>query len=130
MPTGGYALVNVTGATADTLPNVGFNFNADDVLWNLYGVSNITMGSFSGSILAPTASVNFSSGNLNGTLVALNLSGGGELHNYSFDHTITTTPTGGGSQGAVVPLPPAAYEGALLLLALPVAKRLKRKLAH
>ena len=52
-----------------------------------------------------------------------------EIHNYAFDHTITTTTTGGGSQVASVPLPLAAYEGALLLLALPIAKRVKRKLA-
>ena len=97
LSTDGYALVNVTGATADTLPNVGFNFDASDVLRNFYGVNNISMQSFAGSILAPTASINFSSGNLNGTLVALNLAGGGELHNNTFNHTITT-PTGGGSQ--------------------------------
>jgi choice-of-anchor A domain-containing protein len=126
IPSGAFAIVNVTGSTSVSLPNVGLNFNSADVLWNLSGVTTLSMSSFDGSILAPSANVTFNSGALNGTLVANSLSGGGQLNEDLFQHTVLTP-----SFGPTVPLP-ASVEGGLVLLAgmgIVGAYRRRRKIA-
>ncbi|HEY1686979.1 MAG TPA: choice-of-anchor A family protein [Tepidisphaeraceae bacterium] len=129
IPSNGFAIVNVTGATSVTLPNVGFWLNSADVLWNLYDFSSITMGSFDGSILAPSAAVSFPSGDLNGTLVAASLDdtvngGSGELHNVPFTYNI---PVLTGAPPTTVPLPPSVIAGGALLGILGLVKLRKRR---
>lgn len=111
LPAGAFAVVNilpVAGSTTISLPNVGFTYDATAVLWNLPDFTKITMSSFKGSILAPNAAVKFSSGNLDGTLVASSLSGGGELHNYTFTHDFTLLPPDDGGDNNPSTTPPAA----------------------
>jgi len=87
-PAGSKVLVNVSGdamefsAMGMTLTGVA----REDVLFNLFEATDLTIRwiSLQGSVLAPFASVLFEAGNLEGTLVAYELQGGGELHNYPF----------------------------------------------
>ena len=91
-PAGSKVLVNVSGSSMEfsamgmTLLGVG----REDVLFNLYEATDVTVRwiSFQGSMLAPFAAVEFYDGNLEGTLVAYELEGGGELHDYTFDGEI------------------------------------------
>jgi choice-of-anchor A domain-containing protein/MYXO-CTERM domain-containing protein len=128
IPSDGFAIVNVTGSSTVSLPNVGFNFNSSNVLWNLSGVSTLNMTSFNGSILAPTANVDFAYNVLNGTLVANSLSSGGELHNVPSNHTQIVPSF---SPGSTVPLPNSAQAGLVLLGILGVGGwRHRRRNAH
>jgi len=52
-----------------------------------------------GSILAPKANVNFSSGQMNGQLVAKSFTGGGELHNYGFNNQVVVSAPEVGETG-------------------------------
>ncbi|HWB54948.1 MAG TPA: choice-of-anchor A family protein [Tepidisphaeraceae bacterium] len=121
IPSGAYALINITGSTSVTLPNVGFTFDANNVLWNLSGVNSLTMTSFSGSVLAPGADVSTSYGQFDGTLVAKSFTGNTELHNYSFNHDIPTSSPG----ISTVPLPASAYAGLALLAGLGIYRRVR-----
>jgi choice-of-anchor A domain-containing protein len=113
IPSDAFAIVNVIGSTSVSLPNVGFNFNSTDVLWNLSGVTTLSMASFNGSILAPSANVSFNNGALNGTLVANCLTGSGQLNDVLFNHTVSQPNLGPST--STVPLP-ASVEGGLVLL--------------
>lgn len=79
-------LINVFGGIA-TAQNFGFTLNgvtANNVLFNFVNAGSLSISSvgIQGSILAPTASVSFVNGNINGTMVAANLTGNGEFHNF------------------------------------------------
>lgn len=95
-PAGSTVLVNVTGTTSG-MQNMGLNFqdlNGDgtglvgrqNVIYNFNQATSLTLGGVSvqGSILAPNATVNFNNGNIEGQLIAGNLIGSGEAHNYLF----------------------------------------------
>ncbi len=62
------------------------NTDKQHVLYNFYEATKITIAGISvqGSILAPLATVDFTNGNVEGTLIANNVSGQGEYHNYKF----------------------------------------------
>ncbi len=82
-PAGATVLINVSGTTVN-LQNLGISIqgtNQSDVLWNFYQATtvNISGVGVQGSILAPLAQVNFNNGSLNGTLIADNLCGNGQL---------------------------------------------------
>ena len=72
-----------------TVPN-SVNFQnptsyANNLLWNVTDVSSLSFtNEFAGTVLAPAATVTTSSP-IDGTLVALNFNGTGELHDNSFD---------------------------------------------
>jgi choice-of-anchor A domain-containing protein len=75
-------LVNING-TADRMQNFGFSINGTDrthILYNFYQATSLTLSGIGveGSVLAPNAAVTFNSGQLNGTLVAASLTGGGQ----------------------------------------------------
>src|SRR5262245_7055737 len=83
-PAGSTVLVNVSG-TSDRLENMGMSVAGTDrqhVLFNFYEATSLQVAGISvqGSVLAPGADVRFDNGNLEGTLVARSLSGGGEFH--------------------------------------------------
>ncbi|HUB11752.1 MAG TPA: collagen-binding domain-containing protein [Acetobacteraceae bacterium] len=68
---------------------------ADSVLWNLTDVSSLSFtNAFGGSVLAPIASVT-NTGPINGDLIALKFSGGGELHDYPFTGPLPTPEPSG-----------------------------------
>jgi choice-of-anchor A domain-containing protein len=95
-PAGSTVLVNVTGTT-DVMQYMGMNFqdlnndgsglaSRQNVIYNFYEATSLTLRGIGvqGSILAPKATVDFSNGNIDGQLIAGNLIGSGEAHNYLF----------------------------------------------
>ena len=87
-PSGSTVVIDVDG-TADQMKNFGFTYNGIDrqhVLFNFSKASTLDLSGIGiqGSILAPTAAVNFSNGNIDGTLAVGSVTGGGESHNYQF----------------------------------------------
>jgi choice-of-anchor A domain-containing protein/uncharacterized repeat protein (TIGR01451 family) len=85
-PTGATVLVNVSGAT-DQIQNFGITVSGTDrqhVLYNFASATTLQIQAISvqGSVLAPQAAVAFNNGNIQGTLVAQSLTGGGELQYY------------------------------------------------
>lgn len=81
VPGGSTALVNVDGASV-TMQSFGFSLqgaSAARLLFNLHEATSLTMQGIgvAGSLLAPRADVQFSNGNLRGTLIAASLQGGG-----------------------------------------------------
>lgn len=88
IPTGAAAIINVDAKSAD-FANMGIDSTAPPelLLWNFSNAASLRISGISvtGSVLAPYADVSFSSGNLNGTLVARSLSGNGELHYRPLD---------------------------------------------
>jgi choice-of-anchor A domain-containing protein/uncharacterized repeat protein (TIGR01451 family) len=85
-PAGATVLVNVPG-TAAQMQYFGMTVSGTDrqhVLFNFPDAMSLTIAGISvqGSVLAPGASVTFSNGNLEGTLVASTLTGSGEFHSF------------------------------------------------
>ncbi|WAC19484.1 choice-of-anchor A family protein [Luteolibacter sp. SL250] len=66
------------------------NTDKQRVLYNFYEATALTIAGISvqGSVLAPLANVTFSNGNVEGTLIANNVTGQGEYHNYKFQGTL------------------------------------------
>eukprot|EP01095_Lingulamoeba_sp_RSL-Kostka_P012750 TRINITY_DN508_c0_g1_i1.p1 TRINITY_DN508_c0_g1~~TRINITY_DN508_c0_g1_i1.p1 ORF type:complete len:537 (-),score=185.18 TRINITY_DN508_c0_g1_i1:194-1804(-) len=84
VPEGSFVIINV-GGFKNTFTNLQMFLNGtpfDHILWNLYRTRTLTIDSvgIAGSILAPMADVNFTNGNLDGTLIAKSLQGDGEVH--------------------------------------------------
>ena len=85
-PAGSTVLVNVSG-TSGSVKNFAFTLAGVDkqhVLFNFAQYTSLTIASVgvAGSVLAPRAAVTFTSGSIDGTLVAKSLTGGGELHHF------------------------------------------------
>lgn len=77
---------------------------ASKVLWNFIDATSLSFpNEFGGTVLSPYASVT-NSGPIDGTLVAEQYTGRGELHSYPFSGSITTTGSGS-SSGSPVPEP-------------------------
>jgi choice-of-anchor A domain-containing protein len=79
--------VNVTG---DFTQPSSSNFNGpaqQDVIFNFENATNVSVKQCETSILAPHATVSNSSP-IEGSLFADNFTGGGELHNYTYDGTL------------------------------------------
>ncbi len=84
VPSGATALVNVTGTTA-RVADMGFDLGEADaghVLYTFADATDLTLSGVGveGSILAPRASVSFTSGVITGTLVAGTLNGPGQAN--------------------------------------------------
>lgn len=103
-PANSTVVINIGGQNIN-FNNLGISFvdqNKDGsgitdrshVLYNFYEATSLSIGGISvqGSILAPLADVNFSNGNVEGTLVSKSLVGGGEFHNYAFNGTLVAVP--------------------------------------
>jgi len=87
-PAGSTVVLNVDGSPA-FFDNMMINLNGvteHKVLYNFHNATNLTISSIGvrGSLLAPRADVNFS-GNIDGTLIAKNLTGPGESHLFLFN---------------------------------------------
>ena len=89
-------LVNISG-TDVSMMNMGFEVQGGmcrgaggtmchNVLFNFYEAETLTLDGIGvqGSVLAPHASLSFSSGNIDGQVIVYNLTGGGEFHPYYF----------------------------------------------
>jgi len=83
-PAGSTVIVNING-TADGMQNFGINVNGTDrqhVIYNFYQATGLTLGGIGvqGSILAPWAAINFTSGQINGNLIGASLTGNGQTN--------------------------------------------------
>jgi choice-of-anchor A domain-containing protein len=82
-PKGATVIVNVDGIL-DSLQNVGFSGNTDssEILYNFYQATSLTLSGIGvdGSVVAPLATVDFSNGQINGSLIADNFMGDGQLN--------------------------------------------------
>jgi choice-of-anchor A domain-containing protein len=123
-PTG--LILNVAG---DNLTFNGGTFNPgsltdQSVLFNFSNATNLNLTSlaFEGSLLAPLATVNFTGGNIDGTLIANNYYGSGELHEAPFTLTLPAYKLGG---AAATPEPTslALLAGGFTILAVAARRR-------
>jgi choice-of-anchor A domain-containing protein len=101
------AVVNVTGNF--TAPGDA-NFNAPalrNVIFNFEDATEVDVGNWEASILAPDAEVDITGGgHIEGSLFADSFEGGGELHNYTFTATLPSPPSPPTSS---VPEPPTLW---------------------
>lgn len=93
-PTG--LILNVSG---DNLTFNGGTFslgplNQHNVLFNFTNATNLSLKAlaFEGSLLAPLANVSFTSGNIEGALIADNFTGSGEFHEFAFTTALPPFP--------------------------------------
>ena len=137
----GINIVNAAGVTpTGVVINVAgdnLNFNSGtynlgsltdgQVLFNFGNATNLSLGSlgFDGTLLAPLATVNFTSGNLNGALIANNYYGNGELHSDPFTDALPTyVGTGGTTVATPEPGTVALFGTGLIVLALASRRRM------
>lgn len=122
-------ILNILGDSV-RFNNMGLNLNGVDktkVLFNFVNATQIQASgfSFSGSVLAPTANLNFSNGNLEGNLIAQSVSGSGEFHNYRYAGelpiSVGQTPAPVPAPVAVVPIPAPAAPAPVAPIPAPVA---------
>jgi len=66
------------------------NTDKQKVLYNFYEATTLTIAGITvqGSVLAPLANVSFTNGNVEGTLIANNVTGNGEYHDFKFQGTL------------------------------------------
>lgn len=87
-------VINVSGANIDL--SSGFNFNSfaesQNVLFNFYEATDVKLGTFSASVLAPNALVTVLTGRTEGTVVARSLDQRVEIDGPLFDPTDFTVP--------------------------------------
>jgi choice-of-anchor A domain-containing protein len=95
-----FVLINVDG-TANSFQNAGFSLwggiTAEHILLNFSDATSLSFGGVGiyGTVLAPTANVSFSNGQLNGSLIALSMLGSGEFHNHNYAGTLLDSPPSG-----------------------------------
>jgi choice-of-anchor A domain-containing protein len=118
VPAGATALVNIAGTTHQ-MQYFGIfleGVDREQVVYNFPDSERLTLAGIGvlGSIVAPRAAINFSNGNIDGTLIGASLTGNGEAHHYPPEvclpevqteptptATATSTPTN-------TPVPPTA----------------------
>ena len=123
-------LVNITGETIN-FGNFGFFLNGVDkqnVLYNFVDAKNLSSNAvgIQGSLLAPKATYQFDNGNIDGTLIAGSLKGGGESHPYLFKGDLPK-PTPTTSQESKKVPEPSTLAGLGLVGIIGVASRRKGK---
>ena len=113
-------IINVIGTT-DSIQNAGFSLfggigDADHVLYNFSGATSLTLSGVGveGTILAPTATVTFNNGAINGSLIAFSVTGNGETHIFDGGHGASALfdgnlPGGGDILPATAVPEPASY---------------------
>jgi choice-of-anchor A domain-containing protein len=127
-PTGSTAIVNVSGTSVNVGGGGGYgiNFNGiamNNVLFNFYQATSITMHTFDGAVVAPQAAVTLNNGSLQGTLIAASLAGAEQLNSVMYQGSVqvfTPDPNPGGEL-------PEPSTGAGLLLALWVGWTMRRR---
>lgn len=92
-PSGSTVVINVVGDTSPLFRNGGISTSgagAKDIVWNFSegGDLKIRNVSVPGAILAPRTDLDFSNGNINGTVIVSSMTGTGEFHEVAFDGTL------------------------------------------
>ncbi len=83
-PAGATILINVPGDDV-SLQNAGLHLRGPDcsnILWNFYEADTLKLSGIGleGSILAPTAALDFNNGQIEGTVIADSMTGNGQFH--------------------------------------------------
>jgi choice-of-anchor A domain-containing protein len=87
-------IINVIGGgSISTGVNLvgGFNSDQHKIIWNFENATSVTVNGWQGTILAPYAAVTANS-QINGTVVANSFSGGGEIHQYTYEGVVCFMP--------------------------------------
>jgi len=108
---GATILINVNSSGTSnsvSLSNFQINLNgttANQILYNFNGAQTLTTTAFSfeGTVLAASANVEFDNGHIDGTMIANNLNGTGEAHNYEFLGSIPAGGNGGSTNNTPEP---------------------------
>jgi choice-of-anchor A domain-containing protein len=95
-PAGSTVIVNVDG-TADSFQSMGISLSGVDnqrVLYNFSQATTLGINTIGieGTILAPSAAINFQGGQINGTLIGQSVLGQGEAHLHLFQGTLPSQP--------------------------------------
>jgi choice-of-anchor A domain-containing protein len=120
-PAGSTVIVNIDGATTQ-MQNFGIfltGVQRTNILYNFYQATSLKIQGIGvqGSILAPKAAINFSSGNIDGTLIGASLEGTGESHHQppvinvpvcSSNPTSTPVPPTSTPKPTSTPVPPTS----------------------
>ena len=120
----------VFGNRSFSLPT-SVNFNrpigyAATVLWNFVNATSLNFSNeFGGSVLAPLAAVT-NNGPIDGSLVAANYSGNGELHSHPYTGTFPGAASVSGSGSVVAPEPAGLALIATGLVRLAAIRRSRR----
>ncbi len=123
-PAGSTVIVNVAGG-ADSFNGGSINLNgvtANGVIFNFGSATSLALSSiaFNGTILAPYANFNGTWGQLNGQLIANNIAGTTELHDYLFTGAVPAGTQQGFTSQSATPEPSTwmMLGGGLLLVGL------------
>jgi choice-of-anchor A domain-containing protein len=97
-PTGTTTVINVSGSGT-----ISRNFNsqssANNIIWNFYDATSLTLGNWQGTVLADNADfIKDQSGALNGSVVAKSVTNNAEIHSYAFQGDLSSV---GGSVSAM-----------------------------
>ncbi|RVT92634.1 choice-of-anchor A family protein [Sphingomonas crocodyli] len=99
--TGKTTIINVAGnlSSGSINANMANTGSAQNIIWNFYEATDLTLGDWQGTVLAPKATfVKDSRGNLEGNLIANNVSLYGEVHALNFQGDLSSV---GGSVSAM-----------------------------
>lgn len=85
-------IVNVTGNFTES-SSTNFNTAQQNALFNFSDATNVTLGNWKTSVLAPNASLGIQNGYIAGSVFAASFTGGGELHNDNlYNGALPTSP--------------------------------------
>lgn len=95
-------IINVAGTSGTLDKNFNYNGSSNNIIWNFYEATNLTLGNWQGTVLATKADfVKDNQGNLQGSVVAKSAAIYGELHNYAFQGDLSSV----GSSTSAMPEP-------------------------
>jgi choice-of-anchor A domain-containing protein len=126
-PTG--VIINVNGNNLSFSGGFSSSLGASQVLFNFSNATTVALSGigFNASLLAPLATVNFSSGDIDGALIANNFTGTAQFNSDGgFNDPLPTYAAPGGSQLATTPEPAslAIFGVGLIGLALIARRRM------
>jgi len=113
-------VVNVDGTP--TLPQINQNTIEQNVLFNFYDATSVSLYSWETAVLAPDAAATLPGSPFDGFIYAQSISTGAEIHNYAYTGNLPPPPSG-------VPEPASLTLAAAGLATLGVIRRTRRTAA-
>jgi choice-of-anchor A domain-containing protein len=112
--------INFTGGSLSYPSGI----SASNVLYNFSNATSVTGSGygFQGAILAPLATVNFSSGNINGDVIAANYTGGAQVNSVGFA-LVLPTYQGSGTVASPEPGTLALFGTGIAVIGLAIRRR-------